>query len=98
MIAMKSKDRAFLRSEAQTLSPVVYVGKSGLTEAVIAALDQALDAHELVKVRFQASKDEVDGISRSLEESTDSTLIAVTGFTSVFYRRSADPDKRRYRI
>ena len=98
MIAMKSKDRAFLRSEAQTLSPVVYVGKSGLTEAVIAALDQALDAHELVKVRFQASKDEVDGISRSLEEATESTLIAVTGFTSVFYRRSADPDKRRYRI
>ena len=98
MIVLKSKDRAFLRSEAQTLSPVVYVGKSGLTDAVTAALDQALDAHELVKVRFQASKDEVDGISRSLEEATESTLIAVTGFTSVFYRRSPDPDKRRYRI
>ena len=98
MIVMKSKDRAFLRSEAQTLSPGVYVGKSGLTEAVIAAHDQALTAHELVKVRFQASKDEVEGISRSLEGSTDSTLVAVTGFTAVFYRRSPDPDKRRYRI
>ena len=43
MDQMKSKDRAYLRSEAQTLSPVVYVGKNGLTDSVVAALDEALD-------------------------------------------------------
>ena len=96
MDQMKSKDRAYLRSEAQTLSPVVYVGKNGLTDSVVAALDEALDAHELVKVRFQAAKDETRPISETLAEKTASTLVATTGFTAVFYRRNPDPEKRKY--
>ena len=96
MDQMKSKDRAYLRSEAQTLSPVVYVGKNGLTDSVAAALDEALDAHELVKVRFQAAKDETRSISEALAEKTASTLVATTGFTAVFYRRTPDPEKRKY--
>ena len=96
MDQMKSKDRAYLRSEAQTLSPVVYVGKNGLTDSVAAALDEALDAHELVKVRFQAAKDETRPISEALAEKTASTLVATMGFTAVFYRRNPDPEKRKY--
>ena len=98
MIKLKSKDRAYLRSMAQTMDPVVYVGKNGFTENVVSALDEALLAHELVKVRFQASKDEIDDIVRRLEASTGSTHVATTGFTAVFYRQSPDPEKRKYRI
>ena len=43
MDQMKSKDRAYLRSEAQTLSPVVYVGKNGLTLSVY--VDRVLEQH-----------------------------------------------------
>ena len=96
MITLSSKDRAYLRSEAQELSPVVYIGKNGLTDSVVAALDEALSAHELVKVRFQASKDETRPISETLAEKTESTLVATTGFTAVFYRRNPDPEKRKY--
>lgn len=96
MISLSSKDRAYLRSEAQELSPVVYIGKNGLTDSVAAALDEALSAHELVKVRFQASKDETRPISETLAEKTESTLVATTGFTAVFYRRNPDPEKRKY--
>ena len=58
-----SAQRAFLRSSAQRLSPVVMVGKEGVTAAVAKALCDAADCHELVKVRFQAHKDEVKELS-----------------------------------
>ena len=95
---LKSYQRAFLRSKAQQLSPVVYVGKEGCTDAVAAALDAALSSHELVKVRFTGSKDEVREISSSLEKATSSTLVAITGFTAVFFRQDPDSSERLYRI
>ena len=61
---MTSKERAYLRSCAQALDPVVSVGKEGLSDGVANALVQALDAHELVKVRFQSAKDEIRERSR----------------------------------
>ena len=95
---LKSYQRAFLRSQASELSPIVYVGKEGFTEAVAAALDAALTSHELVKVRFTGSKDEVKEISASLEKATLSTLVAITGFTAVFFRQDASSPERIYRI
>ena len=93
---MTSAQRAFLRSQAQTIGSVVMVGRDGLSENVVSALDDALDCHELVKVRFQAHKDEVQSISRELEERSASALVSVTGFTAVFFRESRNPDNRHY--
>ena len=56
---MTSKTRAELRSQAQSLNPVVMVGHEGITDGVVAALDSALTDHELVKVRFQDRKGEL---------------------------------------
>ncbi len=95
---LKSVQRAFLRSKAQTLDPVVYVGKDGLTDGVVNALNLALDSHELVKVRFTSNKDEVDSISRELEKKTESTLVTTVGFTSVFFRQDSKNPERKYRI
>ena len=95
---LKSYQRAFLRSHAQALDPVVSVGKDGASESVIKALDDALTAHELVKVRFQNAKDEIKEISRALEKSTASTLVATTGFTTVFFRQDSGNKERIYHI
>lgn len=88
MEKMTSKQRAEFRSKAQTLSPVVMVGQNGVSESVIAALNEALDCHELVKVKFQDFKEDTKELSLQLEKETASTLIATTGFTAVFYRKS----------
>lgn len=96
MKEVTSSQRAFLRSEAQTLDPVVMVGKEGFSASVASALSQALSCHELVKVRFQAHKDEVGPISQTLARETDSLLVSTTGFTSVFYREAEDRDRRRF--
>ena len=90
---MTSKTRAGLRSQAQSLNPVVMVGHEGITDGVVAALDSALTDHELVKVRFQDFKEQTHDLSDSLSKATSSALVSTTGFTAVFYRKN--PDKKR---
>ena len=89
---MTSKYRAQLRSQAQSLNPVVMVGHEGITEGVIAALDAALTDHELVKVRFQDFKEMVRDLSVQLANKTGSALVSTTGFTAVFFRNN--PEKK----
>ncbi len=87
---MTSKERALLRSKAQTISPVVMVGRDGLTDGVVQALDKALLDHELVKVRFQDFKDSTKTLSAELAEKTSSVLVSTTGFTAVFWRENPE--------
>lgn len=87
---MKSKLRNHLRALAHNIDPTVMVGKEGVTEAVIFALDQALLHHELVKVKFQDKKDEVKLLSNELATQTRSELITTIGFVAVYYRASED--------
>ena len=89
-----SKERAQLRSQAQSLSAVVMVGHDGITEGVLNALDAALTDHELVKVRFQDFKDMTRELANQLASKTQSLLVSVTGFTAVFYRENPEANKR----
>lgn len=91
---MDSKFRASLRSEAQLLDPVVMVGHGGVSGGVVEALAQALDCHELVKVRFQDFKDQVKVLAPELAQATQSDLVATTGFTAVYYKRNEELHKR----
>lgn len=95
---LKSYQRAFLRSHAVSLGAVVYIGKDGITESVVSALDKALSDHELVKVKFNSSKDMIEEFSRELEMKTSSTIVSITGFTSVFFRQDSTSPDRIYKI
>ena len=46
---MTSKQRAMLRAMANDYQPIIYIGKEGVTEALIKDADAALEARELVK-------------------------------------------------
>lgn len=94
---MDSKDRSFLRSKAQTLKSVVMVGKAGMTDDVCNALRDALECHELVKVKFQSmkDKDKVHEMTEALSRLTGSEPVAETGFTALFYRRAGNPENHR---
>ena len=50
-MGLNSSERRELRARAHKLDPIVVVGAKGLTDAVIAEIDFALKAHELIKVR-----------------------------------------------
>ena len=50
--ALTNKERAHLKARAHALEPVVHVGNAGLTDTVMAEVDRALTAHELIKVKI----------------------------------------------
>jgi RNA-binding protein len=78
--------RRYLRGLAHPLRPLVQVGESGVTDAVVAAVDRALLDHELVKVRLQRPEDK-RAAARRLAERTGSALCGLVGHTVILYRR-----------
>lgn len=77
-----------MRRLAHALSPIVMLGNAGLTDAVAAELDQALTAHELVKVSVRVGdRDRRDAALASLAGRTRSELVQRIGNVGVFYRR-----------
>lgn len=73
----------------------MQVGKSGITDHVVQAVDQAIEAHELIKVKFVDHKDEKDAICTEIAARTGSVLVGVLGNVATFYRRQPDNEKRR---
>jgi RNA-binding protein len=51
--ALTGRQRQHLRGLAHAFEPLVHVGGGGVTDGVLRAVDTALRAHELVKVRFE---------------------------------------------
>lgn len=79
-------EKKALRGIAQRLSPVLHVGKSGVSAALIKELDTALKQHELVKLRFNGERGQIAKQAEQLCQATQSALINQLGKTAVFFR------------
>jgi RNA-binding protein len=95
---LKSSDRRHLRGLAHHLKPVVQVGKQGLIENLIATVSQALDAHELIKVKFVDLKQQREELSREIATRTRSELAGLVGNIAILYRQHSDAAKRKIRL
>jgi RNA-binding protein len=85
MDAVKKKK---LKSDAHHLNPVVMIGQAGLTAAVIAEIELALDAHELIKVKIRAERDERKDICTEICAATTAELIQAIGQIIIIYRHN----------
>jgi len=87
--------RRALRAAGHHLSPVVRVGKEGVTSAVAGQLSQALDAHELVKVKIgsEAPEDRFR-TAELLREKAGAKIAQILGRTVLAYRRH--PERPRF--
>ena len=85
---MNPANKKKLRAVAHTLKPVVMIGQSGLTTAVLAEIEQALDSHELIKVKIRAERDKRKLISEKICADTGAELIQDIGQITVIYRLS----------
>ena len=92
---LRGYQRSYLLKTAHKLKPVVMIGRDGYTEGVRAALDNALDLNEVVKLKFQDYKEEKQEIAQKLAEGTQSTLVRVIGNVAVFFRPHRDAEKRK---
>ena len=90
-----TKLRKALRAAGHHLSPVVQVGKEGVSEPVMAQLDAQLAAHELVKVRIgsESPEDRFEAAER-LGAAAGAQVAQILGRTVLVYRRH--PEKPRF--
>lgn len=85
------KQRQFLKGLAHPLSPVVRVGKGGVTAAVIAETRRTLEAHELIKVRIETDDSETrQELAEKLAADTDSSVAGVIGKLAILYRERGE--------
>lgn len=91
---LTSKQRAYLRGLANTLQPVLIIGKDGITDAVLNEVDQALECHELIKIKmlessFLTPKTAAAEISQQL----GADPVQCIGSKIVLYRESQENKK-----
>lgn len=98
MKALTGSQRKHLRELAHHLAPVIYVGKHGLTPALIQSVEQALSTQELIKIKFVDKKDEKRTISDAIERETGGALVGLIGNIATLYREHRDESKRRIQI
>ena len=88
---LTGKQRRKLRALGHHLEPVVIVGEKGITDGLIAAVDQALHDHELIKVKFN-SEDRHEASTRLALE-TESEVAQVLGKTALLWRKRKEKSK-----
>ena len=89
--------RKYLRGLAHKLKPVVFIGQKGITETLDRSIDDALTAHELIKLKFIDFKEKEDKerLSGIIEETHDCELVGMIGHMTIFYRQHPDEEKRK---
>ncbi|MFZ9610655.1 MAG: ribosome assembly RNA-binding protein YhbY [Methylococcales bacterium] len=83
---MNAVNKKKLRAEAHSLKPVVMIGQSGLTDAVLAELQLALNTHELLKVKIRAEREDRKLITEKICANSGAELIQSIGQIAVIYR------------
>ena len=89
--ALTSAQTRFLRGQAHDLKAMLQVGAKGLTDTLVAELDNALEHHELIKVKVGAEdRDSRDAMIDELAKRSGASLVQRIGHVAVFYRPSKD--------
>lgn len=83
---MDAASKTKLKAQAHTLKPVIIIGQSGLTDAVLAEMEIALDRHELIKIKIRAEREDRQIIITKICGSTGATLVQSIGQIAVIYR------------
>lgn len=93
---MTSKQRSYLMKLASSIDPIFQIGKSSVTPELAAAVEEALEARELIKLHVLKNCFE-DGraLANQLAEATYAEVVQVIGKKIVLYRKARDPKKRK---
>ena len=95
-IDMTSKQRAYLKGLAMTIDPIFQIGKSSVTPELTAAVAEALEARELIKLSILKNcRDDGKSVAAVLAERTHSEVVQVIGKKIVLYKPAKDEKKRK---
>lgn len=94
IMAMTSKQRAYLKSLASNITPIFQVGKASLTPEMVIAVDEALEKRELIKLSvLKNCFDDPKEIAETLAERTRSQVVHVIGKKIVLFRPAKKDSK-----
>ena len=84
---MTSKQRAYLRSLANSIDPIFQIGKSGLSENLLKQLDDALEARELIKINvLESSGEDVKSLGNKIANNINAICVQTLGNKITLYR------------
>ena len=93
---MTSKQRSYLKGIAMTTEPIFQIGKSSVTPELTAAIAEALEARELIKITvLKNCLDDGKSIAQVLAERTRSEVVQVIGKKIVLYKPAKDESHRK---
>lgn len=85
---LTSKQRAYLRGQANSIDTILIVGKSGVIDTVIAQADSALEARELIKGRVLETADTTSrAVADEIAEKVNADVVQVIGSKFVLFRQ-----------
>ena len=84
---LSSQIKSQLKAKAHSLKPVVWIGDKGLSESVMAEINLALTAHELIKIKISGQDKDVQAqtISQIIEQ-TGAGLVQTIGHIATVYK------------
>ncbi len=95
---LTTKQKIYLKGKAHDLEPLSFVGKNGISDSFIASLSKTLDDHELIKMKFQAFKEERKEMTLEIVQKVEAILIGEVGNIAILYRQNQDPEKQKIKI
>lgn len=90
---LNGKQRRKLRALGHHLQPVVLVGQSGVTDNVIAAVEQALYDHELIKVKIHEGPEDRKEAAQRLALSSGAELAQLVGRVALLFKAREEDSK-----
>ncbi len=87
IMALNKSQQKFLRGICHHINPVVMVGQKGLTENVMNEIDQALEQHELIKVKLRSDASERKAWISTIVGKLSPELVMSIGQVACFYRK-----------
>jgi RNA-binding protein len=90
-MSLTTSQKKQLRTQAHALKPIVTTGQSGLTDAVLAEIELALDFHELIKVKVRVGdREDRKQMIEAIQTKTNAENILSIGQIVVLYRENPD--------
>ena len=89
---LSGKQKRFLRALGHSLKPVIMVGKSDVSEALVRETEEALESHELIKVKIlESCLMDRHEVAEELCTAAHAELAQVLGRTLLLYRAAKEP-------
>ncbi|MBI1320052.1 MAG: ribosome assembly RNA-binding protein YhbY [Candidatus Hydrogenedens sp.] len=95
---LTSQQRKFLRALGHALQPVVLVGKRAVSDELVRSAADALEAQELVKVKFNEFKETKAELLAEIARRTNADVVGIIGNVGLLYKWQPEAEKRQIEL